>query len=319
MKMEDAWLTTVDPLGEALHFLRMNGTFYSRPEFTAPWGLEIPASEDSLMFHFVTSGKCWLEVSGAKRRQVQRGDLVLVPHGRGHCLRSAAGVPTARLFDLPREIMTERYEVFRHGGGGESTTMVCGVVHFAHPAAHHLLQLLPKLICIEAASSPHMEWIHSALRFMEDEARALRPGGEAIITRLADILVIQAIRAWIEKDPAAQRGWLGALKHPQIGRAIALIHREPAREWTVASLAVAVGMSRSSFAAHFTDLVSEPAMHYLARWRMHLALSWLKEDNAPLSEIAGRLGYESEAAFSRAFKRFIGTSPGAARRNSRGA
>jgi AraC-like DNA-binding protein len=127
--------------------------------------------------------------------------------------------------------------------------------------------------------------------------------------------VIQAIRAWIEQDPAAQTGWLGALRDRQLGRAITLIHREPARAWTVANLATEVAMSRSAFAARFTELVGEPPMHYLARWRMHVAQTWLKEEGAGLGELAFRLGYQSEAAFSRAFKRFIGVSPGAVRRD----
>lgn len=211
--------------------------------------------------------------------------------------------------------MSERYEVFRHGGGGAITNMVCGAVRFEHPAAHHLIKLLPKMICIEASTSPHMDWINSALRFMEDEAQQLRPGGEAVITRLADILVIQAIRAWIEQDPAAQTGWLGALKDKQIGRAISLIHRHPSQKWTLASLAARTAMSRSAFAARFKELVGEPAMQYLARWRMNLAVTRLKEDDAPLCEVARHFSYESEAAFSRAFKRFMGVSPGAIRRS----
>jgi AraC-like DNA-binding protein len=136
-----------------------------------------------------------------------------------------------------------------------------------------------------------------------------------VITRLGDILVIQAIRSWIESDPAAQTGWLGALQDRQIGRAITLIHRDPARVWTVESLADELAMSRSAFAARFTELVGEPVMRYVARWRMHLALSALKEEGATVGELADRLGYRSEAAFSRAFKRIIGISPGAARRN----
>jgi AraC-like DNA-binding protein len=192
--------------------------------------------------------------------------------------------------------------------------MVCGAVRFDHPAAQHLVKLLPRMICIDVASSPHMDWINSTLRFMAAEAQELRPGGEAVITRLADILVVQTIRAWLEQDPVAQTGWLGALQHKQIGRAISLIHRDPARGWTLTSLAAEVAMSRSAFAARFTELVGEPAMHYAARWRMNLAVTWLKEDDAPLCHLASRLGYDSEAAFSRAFKRFIGVSPGAIRR-----
>ena len=128
-------------------------------------------------------------------------------------------------------------------------------------------------------------------------------------------MVIQAIRSWIAQDPSAQTGWLGALQDKQVGRAIALIHRDPARAWTVASLATEVAMSRSAFAARFTELVGEPSMHYVARWRMNVALSSLKEDEATLGELAIRLGYQSEAAFSRAFKRFVGVSPGSVRRN----
>ena len=196
--------------------------------------------------------------------------------------------------------------------------MLCAAVRFEDPSAHHLLRLLPRLIAVDAWNSPELEWLQSTLRFLTNEARELRAGGETVITRLADILVIQAIRAWIATDPQAQTGWLRALRDKQIGRAIALIHRDPARDWTVASLASAVGMSRSGFAARFTELVGEPAMHYLLRWKMHAALTWLKESDAPLSQLANKLGYESEAAFSRAFKRTMGVSPGAARRQTAG-
>src|SRR5262249_26973974 len=136
-------------------------------------------------------------------------------------------------------------------------------------------------------------------------------GGETVITRLADILVIQAIRAWIARDPAAQTGWLGALRDKRIGGALALIHRSPAAAWTLASLPARVGMSRSAVAARFTSLVGESAMHYVMKWKMHTALLWILENDIALSEVAARLGYESEAAFSRAFKRVLGVSPGA--------
>ncbi len=314
----DTW-SPVDALGEALHFLRMNGTLYCRSDFTAPWALALPPMKDCLMFHVVTAGRCWLEVEGAERRPLQPGDLALVPHGEGHVLRSEPGVPPARLFDLPRERVSQCYELLRHGGGGAPTTLICGAVRFDHPAAHRLVGLLPKIITVEPSGSPRTEWIQSTLRFMASEASELRPGGETVITRLADILVIEAIRSWIAHDAAARTGWLGALQDRQIGRAISLIHRDHARAWTVASLAAEVAMSRSAFAARFTGLVGEPVMHYLARWRMQLALSMLREGEAGLAELATRLGYRSEAAFSRAFKRYIGIPPGAVRRNGAGA
>jgi AraC-like DNA-binding protein len=311
--MSDPW-SAADPLGEALHLLRMAGVFYCRSEFSEPWGLELPPFEACMMFHVVTAGQCWLEVEGAPRRQLRPGELALVPHGEGHRLVSAEGVAAAKLSDLPRELVSDRYEVLRHGGGGAATTTICGLVRFDHPAAQHLVRLLPRLIAIDAWSAPETDWMQSTLRFMGAEARAMRPGGDTVITRLADILVIQAIRAWMTHDPSARSGWLGAVRDPQIGRAIALVHRDPGRAWTVASLASAVGMSRSAFSARFTELAGEPAMHYVARARMHAAAAWLKEGRTTVAELAGRLGYESEAAFSRAFKRVVGMAPGAARR-----
>ena len=153
--------------------------------------------------------------------------------------------------------------------------------------------------------------MQGTLALMAAETRDLRPGGEAVITRLSDVLVIQAIRSWIEADPTAQSGWLGALRDPQIERALSLIHGDPARAWTVALLADELAMSRSSFAARFTELVGEPAMQYVTRWRMQVATSSLQEEGATVAELTNRLGYRSEAAFARAFKRVVGSAPGA--------
>ncbi|MBA2248150.1 MAG: AraC family transcriptional regulator [Chloroflexia bacterium] len=304
----------VDPLGEALHFLRMSGTFYSRCEFAAPWSLVVPPIEDSLIFHVVTAGRCWLVVEGAPPRLMRPGDLTLIPHGDGHRLASGLDVPSVGLFDLPRAFANDRYDLLQIDGGGEAVSLVCAVIHFDHPAARQLVTLLPRAIHVDEASSLERDWMHSTLRFMAAEARHLRPGGESVITRLADVLVIQAIRWWIERDPAARTGWLGALRDDQIGRALTLIHHDPARDWSVAGLADAVAMSRSAFAARFAELVGESPMHYVTRWRMNVAARLLREPGALVGEVADRVGYGSEAAFSRAFKRIIGESPGSVRR-----
>jgi len=289
---------------------------YCRSEFTAPWALALPPFEDCVMFHAVTFGQCNLQVEGCDDCVLAPGEFALVPHGAGHRLTSEPGIPPKQLFDLPREHVSDRYEILRHGGGGAPTTIICGAVRFEHPAAHRLVTLLPKVIAVDDWNSPEREWIQSTLRLMATESQEMRAGGETVVTRLADILVIQAIRSWMAKDPAARTGWLGALQDTQIGRALALVHRHPTHRWTLESLASEVAMSRSAFAARFTSLVGEPAMHYVARWRMNVALTWLQENDAPLGEVAGRLGYESEAAFSRTFKRFIGRSPGAVRRTA---
>jgi AraC-like DNA-binding protein len=303
-------LPSVDPLGEALHSLRMSGAFYCRSELTAPWGMALPAMDSFLMFHFVAAGRCRLEVPGTEPHEMQAGDLALVPHGRGHVIVSEAGARTEALFDIPRESAGERYEVIRHGGGGTPTSLICGAVRFSHPTATHLVRLLPSVICIDPTRAPHDDWLQHTLRFMAAEARALQPGGEAVMTRLADIVVIQAIRSWIANDPAAQTGWLAGLQDRQIGRALAAIHRDPAHTWTLESLAADVAMSRSAFAARFTERVGMPAMQYLSHWRMHVARTWLEEHDEPLASLAVRVGYQSEAAFSRAFKRLNGITPG---------
>ncbi|AXB42620.1 AraC family transcriptional regulator [Amycolatopsis albispora] len=302
-----------DPLGEALHFLRMSGAFYCRSELSDPWHVAIPAIRDCLWFHVVTTGSCTLGVEGAEPRELRPGDLALVPHGRGHTLWTDAALPPSAIEKLPHEYVSDRYAVLRHGGGGTVGGIICGAVRFDHPAAAKLLELLPRLIHVAAADSPHGEWLQSSLRLMIAEAAQPRPGGETVITRLSDILVIQAIRSWMETDPVARTGWLGALQDRQIGRAISLIHRDAARDWTVASLADELAMSRSAFAARFTELVGEPAMHYVTRWRMNVALTSLREEGATVAELAGKLGYQSEAAFSRAFKRVVGVSPGSVR------
>jgi AraC-like DNA-binding protein len=309
--------TPVDPLGEALHLLRMSGIFYCLTEATAPWALEMPAFDDCLSFHVVTAGGCWLVVDGTDPQYLRAGELALVPHGRGHFLFSQPGVtPAPRVDQLPQQLVSEHYSILRHGGGGAPSTLVCGIVSFHDPAAQQMVRLLPPVIHTDGATAPSRTWIGDALGLMAAEVRQLRPGGEAVTTRLADILVIQAIRAWIERDPAARTGWLGALQDQQIGQAIVAVHRNPGHPWTVASLASRAAMSRSAFAARFTQLVGEPAMQYVTRWRMHIALARLRQGPTTVRELAAQLGYGSEAAFSHAFKRAVGVSPGTVRHRS---
>jgi AraC-like DNA-binding protein len=301
-----------DPLGEALHFLRMSGVSYHRADFTAPWGLLLPLTEGCAIFHLVVSGTAILR-EGEMTQRLETGDLVLVPHGHGHALLDNPASPVAQLEELECEHQNERYALLRQGGGGTVTQLVCVNVRFDHPAAHQLIAQLPKIIHVKAANSHEMEWLDSILCFIGREAGTMRPGGDTVLTRLADILIIQTIRWWIEHQSAMQPGWLGALRDARIGRAITLIHREPARPWTVGALAAEVAMSRSSFADRFTQMLGEPVMHYVARWRMYTALTILREESADIGELASRLGYTSEAAFNRTFKRVIGITPGAAR------
>lgn len=309
--------TTVDPLGEALHFLRLTGAFYCRTELGAPCGLTMPPMRDCLSFHAVISGQCILTVDGHESVTLDVGDVALVPHGRGHRLGTQPGVSTPSIFDLPHDYLSDRYAVLRHGvEGGDRVELICGAVQFEHPAAANLLGVLPAVIHVRNDQSTPTSGIRGMIDVMGGEARELRAGGETIVTRLCDIVVIQAIRFWLEHDPQAQTGWLGALRDDQIGRSIAAVHREPGGNWTVASLASVALMSRSAFAARFAELVGEPVLQYVTRWRMVVAVDRLRDPRTSIAHVAAMLGYESEAGFSRAFKRTVGYPPSHARRPS---
>ena len=299
-----------DPLGETLHQLRLNGSLYCRSELTAPWGIEMPVFEGKMMFHIVTVGHCWLQVADREPRLLRQGSLALVPHGTGHRIFSNRSAKMGDLFSIPVEKISERYEKMRHGGGGELTVLTCGVVSFDHIAGQQLVSQLPEALVIDSWTAESNVWLQSTLQFITYEAQSLKPGGETIITHLADILVIQAIRAWIDSAPEASEGWFAALRDKKIGKALTAIHRDPENAWTIDSLSKEVGMSRSGFSARFTELVGDSAKSYLTKWRMQIARSRLADNSVSIAVVSEQLGYASEAAFSRAFKRNFGMSPG---------
>ncbi len=303
----------VDPLGEALHSLRLSGTFYCRSELRAPWGIKMPPIPGCMLFHIVTSGSCIADVGGRARQRLGPGDMVLYPHGRGHNLRSDPQAKVVDLFDLPRQMVSPRYELLSWGGDGEETHAICGAVSVGERSAKRLVERLPEMLLLKG-DAPEHAWLFGTIRLMASEAQSLQPGGDTVITRVADILVVQGIRAWLRSDPQARRGWLGALHDPQLGKALALVHRTPTAPWTVESLAAQVGMSRSAFAARFMQQLGEPPMAYLRARRFDLAVDWLEEGALTIADIAQTLGYQSEAAFNRAFKRHVDRTPGAVRR-----
>ena len=307
----------VDPLGEALHTLHLAGTFYCRSELTEPWGLAMPAMPGCLWFHVLLSGRCDLLADHFGPVTMTAGDFALISQGQGHLLRTAPAVDTPNVLELPHEMAGERYALLRYGGGGATCTLVCGVARFQHPAAHDLIRMLPPVIRVDSCAALKSDWMQSTLQLMAAEARQQFPGGETIVTRLADILVIQAIRSWLQQDPNTKTGWLGALRDHQISRALAAIHRKPGNDWTVRTLAAEAAMSRSGFAARFTALVGQTPMQYLTSVRMRAANDLLAmEKGLTIGELAARLGYQSEAAFSRRFKRCTGITPGTSRRVS---
>ena len=301
-----------DPVGQALHLLRLTGTLYCRAELSAPWGISVPVLAGSLGFIVVTSGRCWLEVAGGQAIELVQGSLTLIPHGAPHRFASDLAVRPQPLEEVPVEHVSEHFETTTFGGGGDLTIAMYGVVHFDHAAATRLLAQLPSVITVDSWDDD-ASWLHSTVRLIAREASSMRPGGETVITRLADVLVIQAIRSWLDSSAEARTGWLAALRDEHLGRALTAIHRAPAEDWSVDTLARIAGMSRSAFSASFTHVVGESPMRYVAQWRLSLAHSHLAHATESLSLVAHRYGYRSEVAFSRAFKRQFGYAPGAAR------
>ncbi|MGN6828981.1 AraC family transcriptional regulator [Paucibacter sp. M5-1] len=302
-----------DPVGEALQFLRMSAVVYCHSEPAAPWGIQLPAMPGCLMFHIVLQGAARLELDGEPALQLQAGDFALLTESVEHRLLSAAGVECPDLFSLQRRVRSEWFEELVLGDGpGPRSELLCGALRVDDPASLHLLALLPPLLSV-GAQEQQQGWFHSTLQLLLAEARARRPGHETVTTRLADILVVQALRGWLEQMPAAQRGWLRGLQDRQIARALAALHRRPGQAWSLETLAAEAGLSRSAFAERFSRLVDLPAMEYLTRWRIHLAATRLRRRPVPLARLADELGYASEAAFHRAFKRVMGVTPGSLR------
>lgn len=303
-----------DPLGEVLHMLRLNGTLYCRAELAAPWGVAMPRMDQSMFFIVIMSGEGWMRLPGRDAVLLREGSMVVLPQGTPVELASAAGQRAVPLFDLPAIKVSERYEMMVIAGPGPVTRAMTGVVSFDDIAARRLVELLPEVLIVDRWHDAAGGWLRSTLDLIAHEAAALKPGGEAVITRLADILIIQAIRAWLDNAPEAQTGWLAALRDAQLGRALVVMHKAPGENWSLERLARLAGMSRSGFAARFTDMVGQPAMRYLTDWRLQKARLALVSGRDSVGQVARSAGYRSEAAFGRAFKQYFGEPPGSLRR-----
>lgn len=298
-----------DTLGETLYSLRLSGLMYAKSELTAPWGIDMPPMDGKMMFHIVTQGGCWLRFSDQKSLFLRPGELVLLPRGEGHVISSEEHQEGKPFFDIPVSKLSERFEFMRYGGGGEETLLTCGVLSFDHVAGQKLVSQLPQFIHMKNENGQLPGQLQPLIELMAQEAKALGAGGETVVAHLADIIVIQAIRYWVEHSPEASKGWLGALKDPKIGKALAVIHAKPESIWTVDRLAEQVGMSRSGFSARFTEVIGISVKQYVTEWRMSLARMKIMQSPVTLADLAEELGYQSEAAFSRAYKRVMGVPP----------
>lgn len=294
-----------DALSDILRMLRLKGEALCVSELSSPWGIAFPAR--SANFHVVKRGEGWLWPAGeSKPLRLRAGDLALLPHGTAHRVSSA---PRGKCVDLARVWRSDtRAWLMRYGGGGALTKSFCGAFAFDDLLTRPMLAGLPKLIVISGAQRTHT-WLDTALRFLHAESENPAPGSQFLCARLVEMICALALRHWTQDSENPATGWIGALRDAQISSALAKLHADPKRAWTIPMLAKAVAMSRSAFAGRFTAQVGQSPLQYLTRVRIQRAAQLLDAQRMPLSRIAREVGYMSEAAFSRAFRRHIGMSP----------
>jgi AraC-like DNA-binding protein len=313
----------MDALSGVLKSVRLDGAVYLNAEFTAPWcirgryGLErarkrLPMAEHVVFFHFLTQGTAKIRLAeGGEALDVRAGDLVLFPHDDLQLMGSDLHLAPIESSSLTPEAMSTDPEFIqlRHGGGGALTRFVCGYLACTRSVCRPLLEALPRLARIPMGDGEAVALLRDLLRVGVRESLALRAGAEPMLAKLAELMFVEALRRYVESLPPDGRGWLAGVRDAHVGRALALLHNDPGKAWTVDDLARKVALSRSALADRFATLVGEPPMQYLMRWRLALAARRLRASREAVARIAERSGYESEAAFSRAFKREFGTPP----------
>lgn len=279
----------------------------------APWGFAV-AAHGNPAFHFVGRGGCRLEVDGHGNRELAAGDLVVLPRGPEHALRDAPGSPTLWLDEILAETPPDASGRLRHGGQGASTELVCGGFVLDASTPWPLLEALPEVIHVRASNGEAAPWVAATLELAGSAAESRSVGSAAVLRRVSDALLAQALRVGLAEVDGTR---VGALKDPHVARAVQLIHDDPARRWTVSELARAIGYSRSAFTARFRELVGESPIAYATRTRLAFAASELERPDTSVGEVARSVGYASESAFSRAFVRAFGVTPGAYRARPR--
>jgi AraC-like DNA-binding protein len=318
----------MDALSDVLKSVRLEGAVYLNAEFTAPWCIQakfglasvrarLAGAEHVVFFHFLTEGGCKLRLAdSADVLDVAAGDLVLFAQGEKHLMGSdlhLAPVEGASLIDADAAAGGDFIQM-RHGGGGAATRFVCGYLACSRSVCRPLLDALPRVLRIPIGDGPAAALLRELLRVGVRESSVSGPGAESMLAKLSELMFVEAMRRYVESLPPEGKGWLAGVRDAQIGRALALLHGEPSKAWTVDELARKVALSRSTLAERFAALVGEPPMQYLMRWRLALAAQTLRSSGDAIARVAERSGYESEAAFNRAFKREFGMPPAAWRK-----
>ncbi|HOX27171.1 MAG TPA: AraC family transcriptional regulator [Candidatus Krumholzibacteria bacterium] len=330
-----------DTLSDVLRTVRFRGALFYYVEGTSPWVAEappareiipaiMPGAEHMIEFHGIVQGSCWAAITGESPLRLEQGDVVLFPQGDSHVVSSAPGLRCSgadrslyfspRPPQLPYAISMDQTEVTTarlDGGGRDRATIACGFLGLDAKPFNPLLAALPRVLRVPGTALGDDSWVTTFFRAVVMESNQKRPGGEAVLERMSEMLFVEVLRRYVDALPPEQTGWLAGMRDPAVGRALSLLHERPADAWTLDRLSAEAGLSRSALHERFVHFIGQPPMQYLTRWRMQVAAGLLRDTAATLAAIALDVGYESEAAFSRAFKREVGVSPGAWRRERR--
>jgi AraC-like DNA-binding protein len=314
----------MDALSEVLRVVQLKSAVFFNSPFTAPWCFTSPeansvmqtvhpGAERLVIYHLVTEGECRVEIEGLPPTRVQAGDIVMFPHGDAHCMASSTGVAPAPSANL-RALLNRKPRQLRYGGGGASTRFICGYLVCDPRLCRPILNALPRLVTIRLLGEGEGDWLAASIRYAVGEAASPRPGGEGVLAKLSEVMFVETLRRHVARLAPGETGWLAGLRDRVVGKALAALHGRPAHAWTLESLAGEAGSSRTVLAERFAHYVGQSPMHYLMRWRMALAASLLRSSSLSLASIAEDVGYDTDTAFSRAFRREFGSPPAAWRR-----
>lgn len=311
----------MDVLSEVLRAVKLDGAVFFNGEFSSPWCAREPDAgtmasylparpKHVIIFHLVTDGKGYVRIEEDGRAvSLEAGDIIILPQGNAHFMGNGPPVTPIDSAAQLRRVLAEGRMISQVGGGGELTKLICGYLTCDLQLCQVFLAGLPPIVKVHIRDSPSGQWLEDTFRYSVDHAEASGPGGAAVIAKLSEALFVETLRRYIAKLPPSQTGWLAGVRDPDVGKALAFLHRQPAHPWTIASLANEVGLSRSVLAERFRHYLSDTPIGYLTRWRLQLAAHALVSTSKNVAEVAGDVGYESEPSFNRAFKREFGVPP----------
>lgn len=319
----------MDVLSEVLKAVKLDGAIFFNGEFSSPWCAREPdagtmasylsaRASHVIIFHLILEGQAYARIEQDDRRMpLEAGDIVILPHGNAHLMGNGPPVAPIDSAQQLRQVLAEGRMISQFGGGGELTKLICGYMTCDPQLSRVFMAGLPPIIKVHLRDSPSGRWLEDTLRYSIDHAEASAPGGAAVVAKLSEALFVETLRRYIAQLPHSQTGWLAGVRDQDVGKALALLHRQPAHPWTIAALATEVGISRSVLAERFQHYLSDTPIGYLTRWRLQLAAQLLTSTSKSVAEVAGDVGYESEPSFNRAFKREFGLPPARFRSESK--